>query len=114
MDKQHWVECIDCGNVYSPAPKSSAWWQAVQNAKEGRNTYVGAKECGCSQVKPVRQPDAPYRVFGYDMLCEDFDIPFERFTDAVATFRRLNSGPDVVFIKGVSDAVNDHVHYHSR
>lgn len=114
MSQEHWVECVDCGQVYSPTPKSPAWWKAEQNYKVGKNTYVGTKECGCQKFKTVREPNAPYRVFGYDMECEDFDIPFYRFVDAVATFRRLNNGPDVVFISGVSDAVSDHLHYHSR
>lgn len=114
MDNKHWVECVDCGNVYSPTPKTSAWWQAEQNSREGKNTCVGAKECGCQQEKPVREPNAPYRVFGYDMLCEDYDIPFHSFTEAVRAFRRLNSGPDVVFIKGVSRVVEDRLHYFIR
>jgi hypothetical protein len=109
--KEYWVECVDCGSVYRPGPQSPAWWRARQAEEVGRGAYVDSKMCGCSQEKKAISPNAPYRVFGYDMLCEDFDYPFFRFTEACKTFKKLNVGPDVVFITGISNTVLERLKY---
>ena len=64
---------------------------------------VSAEECGC--VEPVVEKDAPFRVFGYDSLCADYDMPFRTFTEAVQAFRKCLGFGDVVFITGVSARV---------
>ncbi len=110
--REYWVECTDCGNVYSPVIKSPAWWKAKQ---KGGGAYVGSKECGCRREKTVVRPEAPYRVFGYDLLSEEFDIPFDRMIDAMKAFIRINRGPDIVFISGIrSKEVQDYLHYHAK
>jgi len=60
-----------------------------------------SEECGCGQ--PRVSPNAPFRVLGYNDLCEDFDIPCFTFGDAVRTFMVHKN--DIVCIVGVSEAV---------
>jgi hypothetical protein len=46
---------------------------------------------------------APYRVFGYNDMCEDFDYPCKSFVEAVTIYRMLDKqGMNIVFISGVS------------
>ena len=106
------VHCVDCGSFFQPLPKSSLWWQARKREAEGLlgALYIKGEECGC--IKEVNQPDAPYRVFGYDDMCRNFDFPFTTFTKAVSTFLELNrDGMYVVFIEGVSKAVEKKLQY---
>lgn len=100
---EYLVQCADCGSVFSPYLGSALWWKAKGHAAEG---YLDAfrcsgAECGC--VKEVKISDAPYRVFGYDDMCYDFDIPCDTFVEAVKAYRDNWFG--VVFITGVSEPV---------
>ena len=90
--------------------------RAKQKADKGflDAVYIDGEECGCLPKEKIRRPEAPYRVFGFDLLCEDFDIPFNRMTDAVKKFIELNRGPDVVFITGVSEAVQERLRHFKR
>ena len=100
------VECLDCGAVFNPAPQTPLWYQADQRAKKGflDCVRVSGEKCGC--VKKQSQPNAPFRVFGYDDMCKDFDVGFETFTAAVKKFIELNRvGMYTVFISGVSESV---------
>jgi len=100
------VFCRACSTVWRPGIRTPLWWKAKKHAEAG---YLGALsvsgvECDC--IKPVCEPEAPLRVFGYDDMCEDFDIPYYSFTDAVRKFRKLHAnGGYVVFISGVSPKV---------
>lgn len=101
------VECMDCGQVFTPTVRSALWWRAKKRDEQG---YLDAlritgKDCGC--VEQPARPDAPFRVFGYDDMCVDFDIPCDTFAIAVQKYRRLDRAGCVVFITGVSDAVED-------
>ena len=100
------VECMVCGQVFTPTIRSSLWWQAKQREEQGYldALRVSGKECGCI-AQPVR-PDAPFRVVGYDDMCVDFDIPCDTFVDVIKVCRQLGAG-DTFFITGVSDAVSD-------
>ena len=103
------VYCMDCGQVFQPLIKSALWWKAKKRSDEG---YIDAlsvrgKDCGCIEEK--REPNAPFRVFGYTEECRDFDYPFQKFTEAVTTFRELNNDAFLtVFITGISPSV-EHV-----
>jgi hypothetical protein len=99
------VECMNCGSVWQPLARTPLWWRAKQRADNGKLDAAGAtgEECGC--IKRVREPNAPFRVFGYDMMCEDFDLPFYRIVDALSTFKKLHADGDIVFISGISNAV---------
>lgn len=101
------VACLECDNVFTPIVGSPLWWRAKQRADKGLldALYVDGEECGCRTEEVVVNPNAPFRVFGYDMLCENFDVPFDSMMEAIRMFIRLNQGPDVVFITGVSPAV---------
>lgn len=105
------VVCMECGQVWTPLPKSPLWWRAKKAADSGRldAIQVSGEECGC--VEPRNCQDAPFRVFGYNDLCEDFDIPCGTFAEAVKTFRELNSEGYMVFISGVSDAVSSRLEF---
>ncbi|MCX6703154.1 MAG: hypothetical protein NTV02_00485 [Candidatus Zambryskibacteria bacterium] len=99
------VHCMECGSVWQPLAKSPLWWAAKQRAEKGflDALHVSGKKCGC--VKEERQPNAPFRVFGYDFDCRDFNIPFTTFMGPVKAFIEANKSGDVVFIQGVSSSV---------
>ncbi len=102
------VYCRACGAIFQPELRSPNWWRAKKRADQGYldAVEISAKQHGCFEAcRPMREPNAPFRVFGYDAMCQGFDAPFQRFIDAVRTFKELRRGPDVVFISGVSDAV---------
>ena len=104
------VECMDCGQVFTPAGHSPLWWQAKQRADRGflDALRIRWKSCGC--IQEVENPNAPFRVFGYDDLCEDFNIPCNSFVAAIKSFRKLRP-MSVVFITGVSDVVAHRLQY---
>jgi hypothetical protein len=99
------VVCINCNAVWAPAAESSLWWQAKKRNERGNLDAlpVTGEECGCVKVKS--DPDAPYRVFGFDDECRDFDIPFDSFAEAVKEYREASRSMCTVFIAGVSPAV---------
>lgn len=106
------VYCVACGAVFQPEIRSHHWWVAKKWADRGYldAVTISAEQHGCFEAKrPRRDPDAPFRVFGYDCMCVDFDIPYHRFTDAIKKFLELQRGPDVVFISGISDAVKERI-----
>ena len=101
------VRCISCEAVFTPGVRSPLWWQAKKYAEAG---YIDAlpisgENCGCCPKEEKSDPNAPYRVFGYDDIGNDFDLPFHSFTEAAKTCRDLNSSLCVVFISGVSSKV---------
>jgi hypothetical protein len=109
------VFCQRCDSVWQPELKSPLWWQAKRLADTGRldALCVSPEKCGCVQRSSQRNPKAPFRVFGYNCFCEDFDIPCNSFIEAVKKFRdlaeigRLNT----VFIDGISQRVQDRLEY---
>ncbi len=102
------VVCRTCGDVWSPGLRSPLWWRAKKRADDGYldALSVSGEECGCvkKSEKPVK-PDAPYRVFGYDDMCVDFNIPFTSFVEAAREYRSAAQQLCTVFISGVSPAV---------
>ncbi len=107
------VVCRNCAGVWTPAVRSSLWWRAKKAADSGRldAIHVSGEECGCIEKKTVVQPDAPYRVFGYDGDCRDYDIPCTTLVKAIAVFKKCAASGDVVFIQGVSHALEDRLKY---
>jgi hypothetical protein len=83
------VVCYECGQVWSPTVKSPLWWKAKQRSEQGYldALHVSGEECGCKQ--PVAQPDAPFRVVGYDDMCRDFDIPYYSLVKAARKYLKL-------------------------
>ncbi len=104
------VECMDCGQVFSVS-EGPLWWSTKKSSDEGRLDAIGVSgvECGCK--RPVRNPDAPYRVFGFTDEGREYDTPFETFVTAVKAFRDIWNLGGTVFIKGVSPAVEDQLKY---
>jgi hypothetical protein len=107
------VFCQQCGSVWQPALKSPLWWQAKQLADTGRldALCVSPQKCGCVEGRPQRNPKAPFRVFGYDGFCEDFDILCTTFVQAAKRFLNSSRGGDIVHISGVSKRVQDRLEY---
>jgi len=104
------VVCENCGCIWQPQFHSALWWKAHKRAQEGfldayRATGI---ECGCEQAR--HRLDAPLRVFGYTMDCQDFDVPFNSFTAAVQFFIK-NRRTCEVFIEGVSESVKDRLQF---
>lgn len=100
------VVCTNCGAVFTPAMRSPLWWMAKQAADKGRLDAIGisGERCGC--IRKPEKPEAPFRVFGYDDMCENFDVPCDTFLKAVRLYRKLSrAGGYVMFISGVSEAV---------
>jgi hypothetical protein len=101
-DTRYNVVCLDCGAVFVPRIRTPLWWRAKKLAESGRldALHVSGEECGC--VTPRKDPDAPYRVFGYQ-VDRDFDIPFFSLTDALAKYRELAGSYFAdVWISGIS------------
>lgn len=108
------VFCQRCGSVWQPELKSPLWWQAKRLADTGRldALCVSPQKCGCVQSRQQDNPKAPFRVLGYNGFCEDFDIPFQTFTDAVRNYIELNrTNAFVLCIKGVSGRIQDRLEY---
>lgn len=99
------VECVECGKVFTPGEKSSLWWMAKKHADQGYldAVHVSGTQCGC--VESLNFPEAPFRVFGFDDECREFNFPLSTFSDAVRQYLVLRRGLNVVFIKGVSQKV---------
>jgi hypothetical protein len=100
------VHCVDCGQVFQPLAKSPLWWQAKQRAEKGYldALHISGEKCGCEKTRV--KPNALFRVFGYNDMCEDFDIPCRTFVEAVRKFISINKeGMNTVFIDGVSNTV---------
>jgi len=112
IDEQYVVECKDCRQVWQPALRSPLWWLAKQRADKGKldAPMVSGEKCGC--IRPQHEPNAQFRVFGYNDLCEDFDIPCHTFTAAVRKYRDFERhGGFIVFISGVSDEVRQRIDF---
>ena len=111
LDIVYNVVCSDCSQIFQPRPRSPLWWKAKQAADSGRldAICISGEECGC--VKKEYLPDAPFRVFGYTDMCEDFNVPCTTFVEAVKLYRRLDKEGCIVFITGVSDVVEDKLKY---
>jgi hypothetical protein len=104
-DVRYNVHCVACGAVWQPQSNSPLWWQAKRRAEKGflDALHVDAEKCGC--VTPRARSEAPFRVFGFDDMCRDFDVPFATFTAAVKGFIDANRYGCTVFIGGVSKKV---------
>lgn len=104
------VECMNCEQVF-PVSEGSLWWRAKKAADHGRLDAIGISgvECGCKQT--VREPEAPYRLFGYTDMGREYDIPFHTFVAVAKAFRERWSFGEDVFISGVSRAVEDKLKY---
>lgn len=104
-NKSYYVYCMDCGQDFSPAYMTSLWWQAKKHADHGYldALLISGTKCGCK--KKPSQPNAPFRVFGYDDLCVDFDVPHNGMIEAMKMYLECSRTGCVVFIKGVSRRV---------
>lgn len=94
------VTCRTCGQTWTPRVRTPLWWQARQRAEEGflDALRVSPIECGCEEER--LEVDAPYRVFGYDDMCIEFDIPFKSLVAAARKYLELErDGGFVVFFK---------------
>ena len=103
------VFCLSCDQVFTPVPRSPLWWQAKQRDDRGflDALTISGEKCGC---KPkIHKPHAPFRVLGYDDMCTDFDTPCDTFIKAVKLYRKLVRYGWVVFISGVSLAVQHRI-----
>jgi hypothetical protein len=105
------VACGSCGDVFTPTLKSALWWKAKKRADMGYldALRISGVECGC--VTPLAHPNASFRVLGYDDLLRGYNIPFDKFTDAVREFRKARRDGEIVYITGVSEAVKSKLVY---
>ena len=101
---QYNVVCSKCDCVFQPRFRSPAWWIAHKKASAGYldAAYVHSKYCGCS--KPEFVETSPFVIFGYDDMCESFIYCVPTFTAAVSAIRK-HARHDIVYAKGISDAV---------
>lgn len=101
------VCCVDCEAVYQPLVGSPRWWEAKQKAESGKldALYIDGETHGCKSVAIL--PNAPYRVFGYDSMCSEYDMPLGTFVEAAKAFLDAQRHGDVVFIQGVSPRVEE-------
>ena len=77
MEKQieYNVVCTNCGRIFRPEIGSDIWDKANAHAEKGYidAIYVrGGEECGC--VESPADPEAPYRVIGFDFECHEFSL----------------------------------------
>jgi len=108
------VVCLECGQVWQPTAQSPLWWKAKKSADSGRldAIHVSGEDCGC--IQPKADPDAPFRVFGYDGMCIDFDYPCQTSVETIKIYRECLKVGDIVFATGLSDAVIDRLQYGPR
>ena len=104
------VFCRSCDLVWQPGFKTPLWWRAKQYADSGKldAISVSGEECGC--IEKRIESDAPFRVFGYDGMCCDFDIPLPTFVSAVKRYIAHAKAGDILFITGVSPRVQERLH----
>ena len=104
------VECRSCGQIFN-VNAGPLWWKAKKAADAGRldAITVSGVECGCK--RPVLNPDASYRVFGFSDEGREYNTPCSTFTEAVNAFRDAFKSGETVFIKGVSRAVKERLMY---
>lgn len=98
------VVCLDCESIFSPLPGTPLWEKARKRHEEDGYLdalHVRGEECGCKE-RPLH-PEAPFRVFGYDIFSREYDLPFFNFNGAVRAFIRRNHRGDAVFISGIPD-----------
>lgn len=103
------VYCMGCGAVFQPEPQSPLWWVAKQRDIKGflDAASISGEKHGCFTARKVIKPNAPFRVFGYDVFCEDFDFPLNTFVEAVKAFKKVKGDDPLtnVFISGISPVV---------
>jgi hypothetical protein len=107
MNTMHYnAECISCGCVQS-VYGGSLWWKAKKNAERGYLDAIGISgvECGCE--RPLTEPNAPYRVFGWTDDGHTFNRPHFTFVGAVRDYIDNNSYGAMANIIGVSQAVKE-------
>jgi len=99
------VVCEDCEGVFTPEFKSPVWWRAKKRMDSGYldALWVSGEKHGC--ISPEANPDAPYRVVGYNSYCEDYNIPCDTFVKAVSLYKKFKDEGNDVIICGVSRAV---------
>lgn len=88
------VHCPFCGTVWEPQPQTPDWYRAKARWEKG---YLDAAaiNCGCTQTE--LEPEAPYRVVGYDDMGEGFNHAFFKLVPALKSFLELaRSGMYVV------------------
>jgi hypothetical protein len=56
---------------------------------------ITPEECGCR--KKIVDPDAPYRVVGYNDWSEEYDIPFYSIVSAIKMFHEMERRCDLAF-----------------
>lgn len=89
ISERYNVYCWNCGRVWQPVEKSALWHKAKRRVEEGYLDALAAsaQECGCQPE--IVEPEAPYRVVGYNEMCEDFDLPFDSLVAAARTYLEL-------------------------
>ena len=89
MSNDYNVFCRECGKVWQPEESTPLWWKAKKHSKRYLSALsVSGEECGCNPAK--LEPDAPYRVFGYDAYSQTFDLPFWSLVKAVQKYLELS------------------------
>ncbi len=105
------VVCIECGNAFVPEARTPLWWKAKQHNDRGVLSAMACSgvECGCIKERYVYKPEAPFRVYGYTIECDDYDVPFDTFAGAVKQYLHCKQNCDNVFISGVSSVLQKHL-----
>lgn len=89
METRYNVVCFECGQVWTPDVRSALWWKAKNHAEKGYLDAVNVSgvECGCKN--PISEPEAPFRVFGYDDMFNEFNIPYVSLVQAPKKYLEL-------------------------
>ena len=100
--EKYTVGCLECGQYWQPAVGSRLWWKAHKLAETGRldALHITGEECGC--CKKTVNPNAPFRVFGFSDMGEEFDVPYNSIVKAAQAFIASSRAGCVVFISGLS------------
>lgn len=101
-DVLYTVYCRNCGCDFEPTIKSPLWWRAKKSSDKGRldAISISGEECGC--IKPIPEPNAPYRVLGITWNGGSYNMPFFNMINAIKTFINAEKSGDTVIIKGIS------------
>lgn len=95
------VECLACGDIFEV--EAGPFWDEAHKKFASiplpGPLFIEGERCGCCKLR--RDPEAPYRVFGYNDSFEEFEYPFHDPMRAATQYLLARMNPLLtVFVSG--------------